>query len=96
MHGDLYAHNILHADAGACLLGDFGAASMFAPGSQQGDLLQGIEARAFGVLLGELIAHCATPLPGLQTLLDACLQEEVLRRPKFDVIERALLQMLPA
>ncbi|MGK5076205.1 leucine-rich repeat-containing protein kinase family protein [Janthinobacterium sp. ZB1P44] len=96
VHGDLYAHNILHADAGACLLGDFGAASMFAPGSQQGDLLQGIEARAFGVLLGELIAHCATPLPGLQTLLDACLQEEVLRRPKFDVIERALRQMLPA
>ena len=63
VHGDLYGHNILHADAGACLLGDFGAASMFAPGSPQGDLLQGIEARAFGVLLGELIAHCATPLP---------------------------------
>lgn len=96
VHGDLYAHNILHADAGACLLGDFGAASMFVPGTPQGEVLQGIEARAFGVLLGELIAHCATPLPGLQTLLDACLQEEVLRRPKFDVIDRALLQMLPA
>jgi hypothetical protein len=95
VHGDLYAHNILHADAGACLLGDFGAASMFAPGTPQGDLLQGIEARAFGVLLGELVAHCATPLPPLQALLDACLQEEVLRRPKFDAIERALREMLP-
>ncbi|WP_353056163.1 leucine-rich repeat-containing protein kinase family protein [Janthinobacterium sp. JC611] len=96
MHGDLYAHNILHADGGACLLGDFGAASMFAPGSPQGDLLQGIEARAFGVLLGELMARCATPLPALQTLLDACLQEEVRRRPSFDMIERALRDMLPA
>jgi hypothetical protein len=96
VHGDLYGHNILHADAGACLLGDFGAASMFVPGSQQGDLLQGIEARAFGVLLGELIAHCATPLPVLQALQEACLQEEVLQRPKFEVIERALLEMLQA
>ena len=96
VHGDLYAHNILHADAGACLLGDFGAASMFAPGSAQGEVLQGIEARAFGVLLGELAAHCATPLPGLQAMLDACLQDEVLRRPKFDAIERALRHMLPA
>ena len=96
VHGDLYGHNILHADGGACLLGDFGAASMFAPGSPQGEVLQGIEARAFGVLLGELIAHCATPLPGLQALMDTCLQEEVQRRPQFDVIEQALRDMLRA
>lgn len=96
VHGDLYAHNILHADAGACLLGDFGAASMFAPGSPQGEVLQGIEARAFGVLLGELAAHCTTPLPALQAMMDACLQDEVLRRPKFDAIERVLRHMLPA
>nr|WP_285817178.1 leucine-rich repeat-containing protein kinase family protein [Janthinobacterium kumbetense] len=96
VHGDLYAHNILHADAGACLLGDFGAASMFAPGSSHGDVLQGIEARAFGVLLGELIAHCATPLPALQAMMEDCLQEEALQRPSFDVIERALRDMFPA
>ncbi|WP_253192888.1 leucine-rich repeat-containing protein kinase family protein [Janthinobacterium sp. LM6] len=96
VHGDLYAHNILHADVGACLLGDFGAASMFAPGSAQGEVLQGIEARAFGVLLGELIAHCATPLPALHVMMDDCLQEEALQRPSFDVIERALRDMFPA
>lgn len=95
-HGDVYGHNILHADGGVCLLGDFGAASMYAPGSPQGDLLQGIEARAFGVLLGELMARCATHLTALQTLLDACLREEVPRRPRFDAIERALQDMLPA
>jgi hypothetical protein len=27
--------------------------------------------------------------------MDACLQEGVLRRPQFDVIERALRDMLP-
>ena len=96
VHGDLYAHNILHADAGACLLGDFGAASMFVPGSPEGTLLQGIEARAFGVLLGELIGHAELPLPALQALMDACMQEEPLRRPPFDVIERALRDLLPA
>lgn len=96
VHGDLYGHNILHAEGGSCLLGDFGAASMFAPGSPQGDLLQGIEVRAFGVLLGELIAHCATLLPVLRALQEACLQEDVLQRPRFEVIERALQGMLQA
>ena len=90
VHGDLYAHNLLHADGGACLLGDFGAASMFVPGTPQGELLQGIEARAFGVLLGELIARCASPLPVLQAVQEACLQEEVPRRPLFAEIERQL------
>ncbi|MBE3026807.1 serine/threonine-protein kinase [Janthinobacterium sp. GW458P] len=96
VHGDLYAHNILHADGGACLLGDFGAASMFVPGTPQGDLLQGMEARAFGVLLGELIAHCAAPLPAMQVLQQACLQEEMSRRPLFAEIERQLLAMRQA
>ncbi|MNM26834.1 E3 ubiquitin-protein ligase SlrP [compost metagenome] len=96
VHGDLYAHNILHAHAGDCLLGDFGAASMFQSASPQAVALQGIEARAFGVLLGELIAHADMPLPAVQALMDTCLQEEVLRRPRFDVIERILREMLPA
>ncbi|MCX7294230.1 leucine-rich repeat-containing protein kinase family protein [Janthinobacterium sp.] len=96
VHGDLYGHNILQTAAGACLLGDFGAASMFVPGSPQGDLLQRIEARAFGVLLGELIAHGAAPWPLLHALHEACLHDDVLRRPTFDVIERTLLEMFPA
>ena len=96
VHGDLYAHNILHAPAGGCLLGDFGAASMFVPGAPEAPLLQGIEARAFGVLLGELSARVDTPLPALQVLMAACLEEDVLRRPSFEVMERALQEMLPA
>ncbi|MEG2964747.1 MAG: protein kinase, partial [Janthinobacterium sp.] len=67
-----------------------------APGTPQGDVLQGMEARAFGVLLGELMAHCASPLPALQAMQEACLQEEISRRPLFAEIERQLLEMFQA
>jgi len=58
VHGDLYAHNILWNGQGDCLLGDFGAAS-FLPtdDSARSQALQRIEARAFGCLLEELLAH---------------------------------------
>jgi Protein tyrosine and serine/threonine kinase/Leucine rich repeat len=59
LHGDLYAHNILHNSEGHGLLGDFGAAS-FLPVNDTGmaQALQRIEVRAFGILLAELLAHC--------------------------------------
>ncbi len=58
LHGDLYAHNILWNGRGDCLLGDFGAAS-FLPGDDAALArgLQRTEARAFGCLLEELLAH---------------------------------------
>ncbi|MFZ4876989.1 leucine-rich repeat-containing protein kinase family protein [Janthinobacterium sp. Mn2066] len=93
LHGDLYGHNILHADGDACLLGDFGAASLFDPHSLQAARLQGIEARAFGILLGELIDHGNDYPPALPALRDACLQEDVLQRPRFEQIETMLLHM---
>lgn len=59
LHGDLYAHNILHNSEGHGLLGDFGAAS-FLPVNDTGMMqaLQRIEVRAFGIFLAELLAHC--------------------------------------
>ena len=83
LHGDLYAHNILYHPDGRCLLGDFGAASLFAPEAPIALSLQAIEVRAFGVLLAELLDRCATPLPALQALASACLQEQLLQRPRF-------------
>lgn len=83
LHGDLYAHNILYHPDGRCLLGDFGAASLFASDATIAAVLQGIEVRAFGVLLAELLDRCATPLPALQALASACLQERPLQRPCF-------------
>ena len=97
MHGDLYAHNILHCGEGRPLLGDFGAASFYAPDDQtHAPSLQCIEVRAFGCLLEELIARCAEPesasatLAALVRLKDACMSEAVTKRPSFAEIAHTL------
>lgn len=93
MHGDLYAHNILHNEKGDCLLGDFGAASFFKLEDEPLALaLQRIEVRAFGCLLGELIALCEkdnksnSSLAALKTLQENCTQANNPERPLFDEI----------
>ncbi len=54
-HGDLYAHNILVNDAGAALLGDFGAATCFTdPNSELAVKMKQLEKRALGYLRAEL------------------------------------------
>ncbi|KWB49315.1 protein kinase [Burkholderia ubonensis] len=95
LHGDLYAHNILHRGAGQALLGDFGAASFYdANDAALGAALQRLEVRAFGCLLDELIERCdAARLPArreLEALAAACLSEDVESRPSFDAIASGL------
>lgn len=101
MHGDLYAHNILHNEEGDCLLGDFGAASFIPHQDQPRALaLQRIEVRAFGCLLEELLERCeaAGELPGhtkdtLQTLMilqENCAQVNSTARPLFTEILQTL------
>jgi serine/threonine protein kinase len=101
MHGDLYAHNILHNGQGSALLGDLGVASFLASQDQtQSHALQRIEVRAFACLLGELLARCPTSTDSqasLQTLTDlktACLSREPCARPLFADIEQTLLSLL--
>jgi len=94
LHGDLYAHNILATPAGEALLGDFGAASFFDAAAPGAVGLQQLEARAFGCLLEELLAHCpvgeADVLAELADLQRRCVQATVAARPVFAEIARVL------
>ncbi len=97
MHGDLYAHNILHGADGHPLLGDFGAASFVAAEDRAtAEALQRIEVRAFACLLEELLERCPVAVDGQKTLkmladLQAdCAQENVGARPLFAGIVQRL------
>jgi hypothetical protein len=97
MHGDLYAHNILHDGKGECFLGDFGAAS-FIPLQDQARAvaLQRIEVRAFGCLLDELLERCETAegdqdaIETLTSLQVNCTQGNTASRPLFNEILKVL------
>lgn len=91
-HGDLYGHNILWNETGDCLLGDFGAASFHATtDTEETRALQRIEVRAFGVLLGELLARVEPQVSDeLIGLRERCCQPDVLARPGFAEIETLL------
>lgn len=93
MHGDLYAHNILHNEAGNCLLSDFGGAS-FLPENAPAAALQRIETRAFACLLEELLMHCAEKSSlqwhTLNALQQDCIQITASNRPLFAQIVKKL------
>ena len=100
MHGDLYAHNILHGGEGRALLGDFGAASFYATDDRNFRFaLQRLEVRAYGCLLEELIDRCdlvaaqADIAAKLVALKENCLSEEIDSRPLFDEITAVLRQL---
>jgi hypothetical protein len=98
VHGDLYAHNILWDGEGQGLLGDFGAASFLPPDNAvQALALQRIEARAFGLLLGELRSRCTPANDAERAVLERwgelerrCTQPEAAARPRLGEIASAL------
>ncbi|MES2820296.1 MAG: leucine-rich repeat-containing protein kinase family protein [Pseudomonadota bacterium] len=96
VHGDLYAHNLLCNGEGEGLLGDFGAASFY-PNAHQGQALQRIEVRAFGILLEEVLARCEGAEPAVvdqwRMLQQRCTQTQVLARPDFAAIGQALARI---
>ena len=101
MHGDLYGHNILINSAADCLMGDFGAATLYNHLSDETTAtLERLEVRAFGCLLEELLVRLDAKdlqdysgvVAQLNRLQQACMEEQVEQRPGFAevlaVIER--------
>ena len=89
LHGDLYAHNILHNGRGDALLGDFGAATFCDPDNGPGQHFESLDVRAFGCLLEELVDRfephdaAGSIRNALAALRDACLQTDPAARPSF-------------
>ena len=85
LHGDLYAHNILHTAKGDALLSDFGAAAFF--DVNDAALAQGLEkleVRALGCLLEELAELCdATSIHTLKEIAQQCLHDTPAQRPSL-------------
>jgi hypothetical protein len=97
LHGDLYAHNILHTAEGDALLSDFGAAAFF--DVNDAALAQGLEkleVRALGCLLEELAEQCdatsvhSQALQTLRTLAQQCLHDTPSQRPSLAQVCAAL------
>jgi hypothetical protein len=95
LHGDLYAHNILVDHTGACLLGDFGAASFYPSSpSSIAPSLECLEVRAFGCLLEDLLDRCSLDGSHTQTahrdrlryLQQDCMNPVPSKRPPFTKI----------
>ena len=102
LHGDFYAHNVLYRPEGGCLLGDFGAATMYPPQASGGtNPFEALEVRAFGCLLGELLERCEPEtepdlllcLRSLKALQLRCLAPVAASRPRFAELV-ALLESL--
>jgi hypothetical protein len=91
-HGDLYGHNILWDGSGHCLLGYFGAASFYPPGSG----LERVEVRADGGGGGELLDKmdgAGNGMEEIRGLQSSCVSEVTDERPSFTEICRRLYGM---
>jgi hypothetical protein len=97
LHGDLYAHNILHTAEGDALLSDFGAAAFFdVNDTAQAQGLEQLEVRALGCLLEELAIQCDATAHeahlhrALTQLAQACMGNEPAQRPRLAQVCDAL------
>ncbi|MDX8384583.1 MAG: protein kinase, partial [Ghiorsea sp.] len=101
-HGDLYGHNILINDASHCLLGDFGAATVYKEMNPVlSHAIERIEVRAFGCLLQELlqlikpdiVAEQTEAVNALRKLQQDCFAENTSQRPAFLDIHQVIVRI---
>jgi hypothetical protein len=104
LHGDFYAHNVLYRPEGGCLLGDFGAATLYPPQASGGtNPFEALEVRAFGCLLGELLERCEPEtepernvrLLSLTALQLRCMAPVAASRPRFAELVARLESLCP-
>ena len=90
MHGDLYAHNTLFDDKANTIFGDFGAATIYDLNDKNASYFERLDIRAFGCLMEDLLNQNFEPknslMEALIQLKDSCMQEEILKRPSFEMI----------
>ncbi|MDO7174122.1 leucine-rich repeat-containing protein kinase family protein [Mariniflexile sp. AS56] len=91
-HGDLYAHNILVNKTAECLLGDFGAASVYNVNSVLATTIERVEVRAYACLLEDVLGlvdenEMNIPLRNKwKKLIADCTSPDVKVRPSFSNI----------
>jgi hypothetical protein len=96
LHGDLYGHNILwDGAAGAAVVSDFGAASTL-PDGTAGATLRRVEMRAWGILLGEVLALAGIGDGPLHALAAAGTQPDHAARPSFPEVVEILRPLAPS
>lgn len=92
IHGDFYAHNILVNNSAECLLGDFGAASLYDLSTPNANNIERIEVRAYACLLEDILGLVSEQdinnelRDNWLKLIASCSQSEVKKRPSFSEI----------
>lgn len=97
-HGDLYGHNILWDGVrGDAVLSDLGASSALPPG-RDGEFLQRLDVRAFGLLVEEVraLVDQNPDIRALDTLAQACTGPDPAGRPAMVEVLGALDALLVA
>ena len=100
LHGDLYAHNTMVNQDGNALLGDFGAATFYNVNSENANLLERLDVRAFGCLIDDLLGQIRFEEVGkeevgkLKELREKCMIEEVENRLGFEEIVVFILSLV--
>lgn len=97
MHGDLYAHNTLFDNNANTIFGDFGAATLYDLNDKNASCFERLDVRAFGCLMDDLLNQNNETSNSLKDFLiqlkNACMQEEILKRPSFEMISHHFNQL---
>jgi hypothetical protein len=106
-HGDVYAHNIMFDDHARPVICDFGASFCYSADADPGRFFERMEVRAYGLFMHDVVARIsgdAGAVDGFQThnsvvqqlqqLVQLCLADSAMQRPRFAQLEQQLLGLM--